>query len=123
MNHLLSITAPGPFLRTNRRDHFHQRAILTRTWREAAAWEAKRQHLPVFEGPVRVTATFHRADKRQHDLDGLAPTAKAAIDGLRDAGVLAGDDTRYIPELVLRAGEQWADAALVLTITAIEDAA
>lgn len=120
MTHLVTIPAPGLFLSTNQRMHFHKRADLTATWREAAAWEAKRQHLPAFGlGPVHVTATFHRADQRAFDLDGASPTVKACIDGLRDAGCLTEDDTRVIPRLTLAAGEPWADAALVLTIEKI----
>lgn len=123
-HHLLTVTAPGPFLRTNQRDHFHQRAQLTKLWRTTAAWQARAQHLPKFgTGPVHVTATFHRDDRRLYDLDGFAPTVKACIDGLRDVGVLDEDHCRVIPELTLRAGDQWADAALVLRIERVEVAA
>lgn len=119
--HLLTVTAPAKWLGTNQRDHFHQRAIATRTWREAAAWAAKGQHLPALGmGPVAVCATVHRSDARKFDLDGVTPTIKACIDGLRDAGVLAEDHWGVITELTIRRGEQWADAALVLSITTQE---
>ena len=123
-HHIVTITAPAKWIRSN--DHsnaWRNRHNLTAAWRGASAWAAKGQHLPTFTGPVHVTATIHRDDKRIFDLDGCAPTVKAAIDGLRDAGCLADDDWRFIPELTIRKGEQWADAALVLRIEPVEVAA
>src|SRR5690242_8902963 len=121
-HHLVTVTAPTKWLSTNQRDHFHQRAVATKLWRETAAWCARSQHLPKFTGPVTVTATVHRVDRRIYDLDGIAPSLKACIDGIRDAGCLGGDDWRFIPELTLRHGDTWADAALVLSISQLEDA-
>ena len=116
--HLLKITAPAAFIRSNDHTHWRNRHTLTASWRGAAAWAAKSQHLPKFGmGPVAIAATVHRSDARKFDLDGIAPTVKACIDGLRDAGVLAEDHWGVITELTIRRGEQWADAALVLTIT------
>jgi Holliday junction resolvase RusA-like endonuclease len=123
-HHLVSIPAPAAFNRSNDNTHWRNRHTLTAAWREAAAWQAKRQHLPKFGmGPVHITATIHREDKRRFDLDGAAPTVKACIDGLRTAGVLDEDDTRVIPQLTIRAGDQWADAAIVLRIEPVEVAA
>lgn len=116
-HHILTVTAPAKWLGTNQRDHFHQRANATRTWREAAAWAAKSQHLPKFGmGPVAITATVHRSDARKFDLDGVTPTIKACIDGIRDAGCLLEDHWGVVAELTIRRGDPWADAALVLTI-------
>ena len=122
--YLLTIPAPAAWIRSNQhQDAWRTRHALTKQWREATGWQARRQHLPQFgTGPVHVTATIHRADNRAYDLDGVAPTVKAAIDGLRDVGVIADDNCRVIPELTLRAGEPWADAALVLVIETTEEA-
>ena len=115
--HLLTVTAPAAFIRSNDHTHWRNRHKLTAAWRDAAAWAAKAQHLPAFgNGPVHVTATIHRADRRTFDLDGGAPTIKAAIDGLRDAGCLDEDNCHVIPRLTIQYGEPWADAALVLRI-------
>ena len=120
-HHLLTIPAPAAFIRSNQhRDAWRTRSTLTRAWREAAGWEARRQRIPAQPTPVRVVATIHRDDNRAYDLDGIAVTVKACIDGCRDAGVLPGDSVRHIPELVLRHGDQWADAAVVLTFHPIE---
>ena len=122
--HLLTVTAPAAFIRSNDHTHWRNRHKLTAAWRDAAAWAAKAQHLPVFgNGPVHVTATIHRADRRTFDLDGGAPTIKAAIDGLRDAGCLDEDSCHVIPRLTIQYGEPWADAALVLRIEPVEVAA
>lgn len=119
MRYVLTIPAPAAWIRSNQHnDAWRTRHTLTRAWRDATAWHARR--LPKFgTGPVRIIATIHRDDKRTFDLDGIAPTVKACIDGLRDAGVLSDDNCRVVPELVLRAGDQWADASLVLTIERI----
>lgn len=115
--HLLTITAPCSFVSSNQRLHWAVKHKLMRAWKEAAAWEAKRQHLPTFATPVRVTATVHRDHNRgRWDVGNLADTAKAAIDGLVLAGVLVDDSNRYVQGPDMRAGEPWADAALVLTI-------
>jgi crossover junction endodeoxyribonuclease RusA len=114
----VTIVAPCAWIRSNQhKDAYWTRAKLTQQWRAATALAARAQHLPALgAGPFHITATIHRDDKRAYDLDGVAPTVKAAIDGLRDAGVLADDNCRVVPLLTLRAGEQWADASLVLTI-------
>lgn len=91
---------------TNRRDHWSKRARLTRGWRVAAALAARRARLQPVPGPVRIEATVHKATARRYDLDGVTPTVKACVDGLRDAGVLVEDDTTAAPELLLRAGEK-----------------
>jgi crossover junction endodeoxyribonuclease RusA len=123
MSHILTITAPCAWVRSNdHRDAYWTRAKLTQQWRAVAALQARR--LPVFgTGPIHVTATIHRDDKRRYDLDGVTPTVKACIDGLRDAGRITDDHCGVIPQLTIRHGEQWADAALVLAITEIGDAA
>lgn len=122
-HYLLTITAPAAFIRSNDHTHWRNRHTLTAAWRQAAAWEARRQHLPKFGmGPVHVTATVHRSDARKFDLDGIAPTVKACIDGLRDAGLLDEDHSEVVSELTIRNGGEWADAALVLTITEMEAA-
>ena len=49
---------------------------------------------------ARLYATVFFPDKRIRDLDNYyAPLYKGLLDGLQDASVIPGDDTRYIPEL------------------------
>jgi crossover junction endodeoxyribonuclease RusA len=132
--HVLTLTAPlgadrkPMWLRLNGgHGNRYARADLIHTWRQLAAVEARRQGLPrITDYPVRIIATVH-LDTRpsRHDPTNWLPTAKAAVDGLvlhpRHGGwdVLADDDSRHVVGPDMRAGEQWADAALVLTIEPI----
>ena len=115
----LIVHAPAAFIRSNDHTHWRNRHNLTAAWRERAAWSAKAARVPAM-GNVTITATVHREDKRRYDLDGIAPTVKACIDGLRDAGVIVEDHCGVVQELTIRPGAEWADAALVLTICAVE---
>lgn len=119
-HHLLTIPAPCDWLRLNggHGNRYH-RASLTRQWREAAAWQARRQRIPaVVAYPVRIVATVHLDTRPSRwDATNWLLTAKACVDGLVDAGVLADDSNRHVVGPDMRAGGPWADAALVLTIT------
>ena len=78
------------------------RAALVRTWRAAFAGLARAEHLPRL-GPVRVTVTPHLADRRgRQDVGGCMPAAKAAIDGIVDAGVLPDDTPAHVVALTFR---------------------
>lgn len=98
------ILAPGKWVTTNgqrTRHHYDQAATVT-PWRQAAALAAR--GMEPIAPPVAITATIHKSHNRRYDLDGITPTVKACIDGLRDAGVLAEDDDRHVVELTIRAG-------------------
>ena len=120
--YVLVVVAPAAFIRSNDHTHWRNRHQLTAAWRLRAAWAAKAAHLPAL-GNVHITATVHRDDKRRYDLDGIAPTVKACIDGLRDAEVIADDHCGVVQQLTIRPGEQWADASLTLTIRPLNDTA
>ena len=125
-HHLLTIPAPSCGFITLNGGHGNRYALAAkvRTWREAAAWEARRTQQPKLTGLVHITATVHRDHNRgQWDVSNWLPSAKAAIDGLRDAGVLVEDSNRFVIGPDMRAGDAWADAALVLRIERIEAAA
>ena len=104
---VLTVPAPGAWLTgnaaTNR--HWRHRATLVKTWRETAAWRARQARLDPIPSPFAVTATIHKRDRRLFDLDGVVPTIKACVDGLRDAGVIEADDFRHMVRLVVVAGE------------------
>ena len=114
--YILTIPAPAGWIRSNDHTHWRNRHSLTSQWRASAAWAANAVSTPALPAAT-IVATIHRADNRRYDLDGVVPTVKACIDGLRDAGVLDEDDSRVITSLTIRDGGPWADAALVLTIT------
>ena len=113
----LTIPAPAPWINANARDHWTKKGRLTRSWRSASAAWAKHQKLRPVTQPVVIVATVVKTNSRRFDVENLAPTVKAAIDGLRDSGVLPEDDTRWVTEVRLRAGNPDRAASLSLLIT------
>ena len=113
----LTIPAPAPWINANARDHWTKKGRLTRSWRSASAAWAKHQKLRPVTQPVVIVATVVKTNSRRFDVENLAPTVKAAIDGLRDSGVLPEDDTRWVTEVRLRAGDPDRAASLSLLIT------
>ena len=113
----LTIPAPAPWINANARDHWTKKGRLTRSWRSASAAWAKHQKLRPVTQPVVIVATVVKTNSRRFDVENLAPTVKAAIDGLRDSGVLPEDDTRWVTEVRLRAGDPERAASLSLLIT------
>lgn len=91
------------WLTTNDRDHWAVRNARTQTWRRAA-WAMSKGNRP-FTGPVTITATIHKPTRVRYDLDGIAPTVKACIDGMCDAGVLTDDHAEVVTTVTIRAGE------------------
>ena len=113
----LTIPAPAPWINANARDHWTKKGRLTRSWRSASAAWARYQKLRPVTQPVVIVATVVKTNARRFDVENLAPTVKAAIDGLRDSGVLPEDDTRWVTEVRLRAGDPDRAASLSLLIT------
>ncbi len=88
---------------TERRWHHYQRAGAVRRWRAAFALLAREAHMPSL-GAVEVTVTPYLANRRGlQDVAGCFPAAKAAIDGLVDAGVLPDDTPEHLRSLTFRA--------------------
>lgn len=120
-----TILTPGPYLNANDREHWAPRARKVRTWRSAAAVEAYRYTLAGGLGrtrtwPMDVHFRFDVPDKRRRDPANYAPTCKALIDGMTDAGWWPDDTPEYVrthePELRV-VGRK---AALTVTITVKE---
>ena len=134
------LTIPAPRTRDGKADWLrangghgnrYARADLIRNWRGRAAWAARAARLPRIETPVHIVAIVHRDDTtgRHWDAGNWAATAKACVDGLQlhpkwgGADVLRGDCNCWVTGPDMRAGEPWADAALVLRIEVLEEAA
>ena len=103
----LTIPAPAPFLNANHRPHWAARARDTRAWREAAWANARSKNLTPRAARAHVTVVFHHADRRRRDVGNLAPTAKAIVDGLTDAGLWPDDSDAHLVGPDLRTGEPW----------------
>lgn len=97
-----TITAEGERpLTTNRVANLHRR-----TWAKHTAEIRGRWHLLGLEaGVVRLEACtvtvvpLHRNGSSPQDVAACAPEAKAAVDGLVDAGLVVDDDARHITRI------------------------
>ena len=96
--------------------HRQQWATHTRQVRETWAWLAIAAQVPHLER-ARVTVTpLHRDRRSPQDVAACAPEAKAAIDGLVDAGVLDDDNSEFLVELAFRPPDVCGLDGLRLTI-------
>lgn len=94
------------------------KARITKTIRAEAKLLALSQKLPTFTVPVEILVVQHQAPgKRTHDAENVAPLGKAAIDGLRDAGVLRNDSAKYVTKVSYTVGERRPGGQFVLHIT------
>lgn len=92
---IIDIPAPDGWINSNQRIHRMQTAKLTKAWREAAAKAA--QGVAELNPPVQIFAHIWKPRGGRYDPGNLYPTAKACVDGIVDAGLLADDDyTRVI---------------------------
>lgn len=87
-------------LRSNDRLHWRAKAVQVRAIREVAylaGRELAERQGPI-DWPVVITLVWEVADRRVRDVGASAPTLKAAIDGLVDAGVLLHDRHSIVVE-------------------------
>ena len=99
--------------------HFHARAALVREWREAFKVLALEAGIPSFDR-IAVTAMPIRTDRRSRpDVAACYPAAKAAVDGLVDAGVVENDTPDHVTEIRFTAPAMGSHDALVLVVEAL----
>lgn len=92
-----------PLLNANDRLHWTARRDKTAAIRTVAWALATQAHIP----PLRrahIVAEYCPTDRRRRDPANWAPTAKAAVDGLVDAGVLPDDSAEYLDGPDMRLG-------------------
>jgi hypothetical protein len=95
MRHVtIDIPAPCQFINSNQRLHRMAQAKLTKTWRQASA--AAASSIGPLTPPVHITAHIFKPRAGRYDPNNLAPTTKAIVDGLVDAGLLADDSVNYV---------------------------
>jgi hypothetical protein len=72
-------------------------ADLVAVWRETAGWSARAAQVPAL-GPSRVVAELIMTPRRTARLDpaNWAPTAKACLDGVVDAGIWPDDSHGWV---------------------------
>lgn len=88
----------------NGREHWTQRAKVTKHLRELAEQEANLKRIPELN-KVKIRAVYYPPDNRRRDMSNLFPSVKAAIDGIVDAGVLLDDNDKFVLSLELTRGK------------------
>lgn len=87
---------PQRWLTSNQRDHWGKSDPVRRYWRDLGATLTRGELKGRAFERVQVVFTFHRADKRAFDPGNLAPTSKAFLDGMTDAGMVPDDNHRHV---------------------------
>ena len=82
------------------KQHWAVYAKLKREWK-AKVHEALPKKCVMFEDKVIVTVTYYFPNKRKHDYDNYAGSAKLLLDGLSEK-VIEDDSAQFIEELRIR---------------------
>lgn len=100
--------------------HWSKRAALVRAWREAFKDLAEDQQIPHLPRLHIVVQQFC-PDRRMPDTGACYGAVKAAIDGLRDAGVIDDDTGEFVPSILMLAPELDKDIGNALRLTIYKD--
>lgn len=93
---LVLVARGREWLSANQRLYWAVRADRVRSWRELAACRAREAKLPRLIR-AHIICELNFTDLRRRDPSNWAPTAKACVDGLVDAGVFVDDNhTRVV---------------------------
>jgi hypothetical protein len=110
---------PGlELLNANQRKHWSAKGRTTKAIRDAAHMFALADRIPAVSRAY-IVAEYRPPNRRRRDVHNLFPSAKAAVDGLVDAGVLPDDSDEYLTGPDMRLGEVVAGGQLVLHITEV----
>lgn len=90
------------WLNANQRLHWAQRKTRTSALRELAAIESR--GAVIFKHPVHALAIVSTPTNSRFDPPNAAPTVKALIDGIVDAGMLADDNHEHLPRVSFERG-------------------
>lgn len=92
----LTITVPRElWMSANQRPHWAVKAKCTKHLRLLANAEARAARLGTFS-QVHITAFIGYPTATKADAENAAPSVKACIDGLRDAGVIPDDNSEHV---------------------------
>lgn len=105
------------WLTANQRLFWRVRSVRTKEWRTAAADKARLSQVPHIAKAL-VVAELRFPNNRRRDPGNWAPTAKACVDGLVDAGVFTDDNYRYVTGPDMRIGPviKGSDTGILLII-------
>jgi crossover junction endodeoxyribonuclease RusA len=87
--------APSDLPNLNHRQHWSQRAQLTKSWRATTHLMCKAGKIPPLPR-ILVALYYLPAVQRRRDPDNLVAALKPAVDGLVDAGVVPDDTYEYV---------------------------
>lgn len=90
---------------SNDRLHWREKARRVAAIRRRSAVLA-RQQLTTVDGPVMVVSCTRYRAGRGLDADAAAPTLKAVIDGMTDAGIWADDDADHVAAICYQASRK-----------------
>lgn len=79
-----------------RKMHHHVWRRIDSSTRSTFAWLAKKERIPALERITVVVQPLHANARSPQDVAACAPAAKAAIDGLVDAGVIPDDGPNFV---------------------------
>lgn len=113
----LEIPASAGWITLNQRLHWSERRRLTAHYRQLGQAAAINYEVPRLELAYIVCELRFR-DRRRRDPGNWAPTAKAVVDGLVDAGVLPDDDHGHMVGPDLRIGPASPSPYLVMHVWA-----
>lgn len=102
-----------------RRMNMHSRGKITKQWRTDFALLAKYEKIPRLVW-AKIIVTPYQSRGKLQDVAACSPAAKAAIDGLVDAGVLPDDSSRYVTSIEFKVPQRGADK-LVLEIIGVRE--
>lgn len=92
----LTLDIPADWwMNSNHREHWARHGQKTKHIRQLACLRAKQEHVPTFDVAL-IYALIQYPRGGRHDPFNAAPTIKAAVDGLVDAGVFADDDSQHV---------------------------
>jgi hypothetical protein len=116
----IKLPAGIQILSLNDRAHWAARNRHGQVIRDAAIIMTRKAKVPHLER-VTITAEYRPPDRRYRDADNISAGVKYAIDGIVAAGVLKGDDKRYVARVSCEIGEPVPRGQLVLRVTEVTD--
>lgn len=118
VEYIVALPAGMKLLNANDRTHWRTRARVTDALRQAAKLTARNARVPAMR-QATIKAVLHPHDKRHRDAHNWAPSFKAAIDGIVDAGVLPDDDERFLLSVQMVLGSPVRHGQVALHITPV----
>lgn len=96
MTRIVIATPPAALINANQRLHHHAKAKLTRAWRNAALDAVMSGFHPHHYTRAHITIAIRFPTNHRRDVGNYYPTAKAIVDGLVDAQLLADDNDTHV---------------------------